>query len=396
MLVSHKHSHNKNIKDCRNSVKRGFSYTCNRGAEIATGKYLLFLNNDTVVKNFFIDNFFKAYEMYDNVGIVGCKLLYDDNTIQHGGVLIFPDKKVDHLFRYFPQNYEPSNRFMELSAVTAASLLIRKDLFLELGMFDERFINGFEDLDLCFKAKEAGFKIIYNPEVEIYHLESKTRNSHDENMENAEIITGRWMNKIIPDFWMFDLGYTFKINEDCIFYIEKQDIMKIEECPDATDFLKDIVEREPLEFNAYSKLISIFLKKDDIQSALTFAKSLFQLEPLEKNLVILQNIAEKLSVEDNVVKKFIEEKRKKVIENKKKMRAVARDLLKSGMYKTGIFYAQWLINFIGDYSSYKLFLQYLDFINRNDEEFYQIWKKYRENAEKRMGELKKEKFSCSV
>ena len=123
---------------------------------------------------------------------------------------------------------------------------------------------------------------------------------------------------------------------------------------------------------------------------------MFQLEPLEKNLVILQNIAEKLSVEDNVVKKFIEEKRKKVIENKKKMRAVARDLLKSGMYKTGIFYAQWLINFIGDYSSYKLFLQYLDFINRNDEEFYQIWEKYRENAEKRMGELKKEKFSCSV
>ena len=383
----------KNVKYIKNVKNSGFAFTCNRGAETASGKYILFLNNDTVVTDFFLDNFLKTFDIFNNVGIVGAKLLYEDNTLQHAGVLIFPDKKVDHLFRYFPKDYNKACEFRILSAVTAACMLVKKELFFREGRFDERFLNGFEDLDLCFKIREAGFKIVYNPEVEIYHLESKTRDVFTETNDNALILTEKWGKKIQPDYWMFNEGFSFKINEEGIFYIVKNVIENAEKLSSNIDELQNIVKNDPLEFNAMKKLISLYSKKKDFKSAVKLAGDLFKFAPVSESLLILKDLFREIGGDLSDIEKYLTEKSKKISENKKKMRTVARKLFSEENHKTGIFYAEWLKNFIGDYSSYRLFMNYLEKIKDVDKMFYKIWEIYYDDTKNTLEQLSRERFS---
>ena len=163
------------IKYVRNKENKGFSYTCNRGAEVAQGKYLLFLNNDTLLIDDILPKFLKTFKKYPDVGIIGAKLLYPDNTIQHAGVIVYPDKTLGHFLRYFPADYPAANKIRELDIVTGACLCVKKEMFFKLGKFNEKFFNGFEDVDFCIRARENGIKVLYNPEITLYHLEEKTR-----------------------------------------------------------------------------------------------------------------------------------------------------------------------------------------------------------------------------
>jgi len=187
------------VKIISNRQNLGFSKACNQGAREASGEYLVFLNNDTIPTTGWLQQLVKTARTDQTIGIIGSKLLYPDNTIQHAGVVFSKYCQVYHIYRGLPENHPSVNRVREFQAVTAACMLIRKDLFHSLGGFDEKYLNGFEDIDLCFKVREKGYKIQYCPQSVVYHFESKTEGRKDHDLQNSHIFSNRWASKIIPD-----------------------------------------------------------------------------------------------------------------------------------------------------------------------------------------------------
>jgi GT2 family glycosyltransferase/radical SAM superfamily enzyme YgiQ (UPF0313 family)/Flp pilus assembly protein TadD/glycosyltransferase involved in cell wall biosynthesis len=176
----------------------GFAKACNQGARLSRGRYLIFLNNDTVPHPGWLNALIKGTER-DGADIVGSKLLYPNGRVQHAGVA-FDERGIGyHIFNGFTSDHPAVNRKRFMQCVTAACMLIEKDLFDRLGGFDENFINGFEDVDLCLRAGQMGKKILYNPDSVLIHYEetSEGRKTHDN--RNAEYFLARWRGKVLCD-----------------------------------------------------------------------------------------------------------------------------------------------------------------------------------------------------
>ena len=166
-----------------------FNYSAinNYATNYAQGDILLFLNDDTegINKNWLIPLIEQVQRQ--EVGAVGCKLLYPSKTLQHVGVIFGNDEFVCHAFggqkseqSYF--NYP--NLIRDYSAVTGACLMIRRRVFENVGKFDESYAVPFSDIDLCFTLRQANYLIVYTPLAQLYHLESASRGlnlwPHDE------------------------------------------------------------------------------------------------------------------------------------------------------------------------------------------------------------------------
>ncbi len=173
-----------------NASNQGFARACNQGAAAALGKHVLFLNNDTRVTPGWLEAMIEAGNR-PRVGIVGAKLLYTDNRIQHAGIG-FIHGVPDHLHRYAAADAPEVNRFRELDMVTGACLLVRRELFLQLAGFDEVFRNGVEDIDLCLRARTAGWKVAYEPKAVVYHLEGLSAGRFNHVRENLRMFFDRW------------------------------------------------------------------------------------------------------------------------------------------------------------------------------------------------------------
>jgi len=191
-----------NVKVIHNQENLGFAKACNQGARVAEGKYLVFLNNDTVPLYGWLEEMLKIIETEKNVGIVGSKLLYPDNTIQHAGVAIadFPQSIYPyHIHRKSPADALEVNVVKDYQAVTGACMLIPKEFFDRLGGFDEGFLNGYEDVDLCFRVREAGYRVVYTPKSVLYHFESISEGRFKAVNENEKRLQEKWAGKIEPD-----------------------------------------------------------------------------------------------------------------------------------------------------------------------------------------------------
>ena len=123
------------------------------------------------------------YGCQPHVGCVGAKLLYGNNTVQHAGVICGLGNVAGHAHRYLPKDdsgyYGRLQSAQYYSAVTAACLLVRKDVWGEVGGMNEELAVAYNDIDFCLRVKEAGYKNIYTPYVELYHHESISRGSED-------------------------------------------------------------------------------------------------------------------------------------------------------------------------------------------------------------------------
>ncbi len=156
-----------------------FSALCNFGAKDCNSPYLLFLNNDTeVISPDWIEKMIEHLQ-HDSIGIVGAKLLYPDNTIQHAGVVIGIGDTAGHPF--LRKNEKESgyknalHTIRNVSAVTGACLMIKKDIFDSVGNFDEEYPVAYSDIDLCLKVLSAGYFNILTPYAVLYHYESYSR-----------------------------------------------------------------------------------------------------------------------------------------------------------------------------------------------------------------------------
>lgn len=153
-----------------------FSQANNYLAKRAKGEYLLFLNDDTIPQRDFLEDMIEETKWDKKVAIVGAQLLYPNGTIQHAGVFWrteYPGE-AGHIGLYEqPQSYYDISR--DVPAVTGACMLIRKDIFNELGGFDEKYKNGYEDLDLCLKAYYKDYKIKYCGRAVLVHYVGATK-----------------------------------------------------------------------------------------------------------------------------------------------------------------------------------------------------------------------------
>ena len=202
-----------------NDSNRGFAKACNQGANVAKGKYLVFLNNDTIPQVGWLSALVHEVEQHPDVAIVGSKLLYPDNTIQHAGVVFSKNCLTPyHIFNSVASDFPAVNIRQEFQAVTAACLLIRKEVFNSINGFDEQFMNGFEDVDLCLKVRELGKKVIYQPKSVLYHLEEQTpgRKNPDTERKNGLLLMNRWSEKIVvdEDYYAISAGYANRYSSE--------------------------------------------------------------------------------------------------------------------------------------------------------------------------------------
>ena len=159
-----------------------FSKLMNFGAKHANGEYLVLLNNDTeLLSADWIERMLGICQRKE-VGIVGVRLLYKDDTIQHAGLCV-TGGVAGHLNRALPKGnwgyFALADAEQNFSAVTAACLMVQKSLFNEVGGFTEELAVAFNDVDFCLKVRESGKLIVYTPEVELYHYESISRGEED-------------------------------------------------------------------------------------------------------------------------------------------------------------------------------------------------------------------------
>jgi GT2 family glycosyltransferase len=164
---------------------RPFNYAAvnNFAAAQAKGELLLFLNNDTEAINPDWLEAMVKLAVQPGVGAVGAKLYYADDTIQHAGIVVGMGGVAGHSHLFYPRHaagYMQRLRFTQnVAAVTGACLLMPRAVFEQVGGWDEGFVLAFNDVDLCLSVLKAGYRVVWTPDAELYHLESKTRGYED-------------------------------------------------------------------------------------------------------------------------------------------------------------------------------------------------------------------------
>jgi GT2 family glycosyltransferase len=159
----------------RNETNSGFIASCNRGAEKARGKYFVFLNNDTLVKPSWLTALLDTFAEEPRAGIVGSKLLYPDGRLQEAGGIIWRDASGWNYGKFDDPGKPEYSYLREVDYCSAAALMVPKALFESVGGFDSRYAPGYyEDTDLAFKVRQAGYKVLYQPLSEVIHYEGAT------------------------------------------------------------------------------------------------------------------------------------------------------------------------------------------------------------------------------
>jgi len=162
----------KNIRIVRNETNRGFIEASNEGARVARGKYVLFLNNDTVVLPNWMDELIRTFERIPDAGLVGGKLIYPDGRLQEAGAIVWNNGDAMNYGRYDDAEKPEYCYLRDVDYCSGACLLITKELFEQLGGFDDVFKPAYcEDTDLAFKVKQAGKRVLYQPLAKIVHFE---------------------------------------------------------------------------------------------------------------------------------------------------------------------------------------------------------------------------------
>lgn len=198
---------------------KGFNYSKlnNYAVKFAKGDYYIFLNNDIeIITNDWIENLLGA-AMREDIGAVGCKLLYSNNTIQHAGIVLNFTGVAGHVNAHLSTNdvgYMGRNMIQQnYSAVTAALMMVSKENFSKVNGFDEKLAVAYNDVDFCLKLLNIGKVNLYEPYVVAYHYESKTR-GYDETEEKkkrldneANTLKKKWEKYFCVDDPYFNVNF---------------------------------------------------------------------------------------------------------------------------------------------------------------------------------------------
>ncbi|MFM7424158.1 MAG: glycosyltransferase family 2 protein [Elainella sp.] len=243
-----------------------FSKINNYAVTKAKGNYLLFLNNDVqVITPDWLEGLIEQAQR-SSIGAVGALLLYPDNTIQHAGVILGVQGVANHGHRHFPGtapgyfgNLATLNNY---AAVTGACLMCRRHVFEDIGGFNEQLAVAYNDIDLCLKMLQAGYRNIYLPHVKLYHHESKSRGREDTAEKQLRL---QQETKLFCELW----------NQ----YVENDPYYSLHLTRDAEDYSLRVISNDStqiLKISYPSMQLSLLqdFSIDDIELGKTYSRSL--------------------------------------------------------------------------------------------------------------------------
>lgn len=175
-LLAHWRRRDPRLKVLCNPTNAGFVESCNRGALVATGEIVVFLNNDTIPQRGWLPPLLETFRNFTDAGAVGGKLIYPDGMLQEAGGVIFSDGSGANFGRGSPDPADPLFQYVrEVDYCSGALLATKRALFLERGGFDRRFAPGYyEDTNYCFALRDRGYRVYYQPESVVVHVEGAT------------------------------------------------------------------------------------------------------------------------------------------------------------------------------------------------------------------------------
>ncbi len=221
------------IKVIKMEIKEfNYSKIVNFGVENSEGEYIVLLNNDIeVITNDWLEQML-MYVQRKSVGICGAKLYFNDRSIQHAGVTIGIRGLAGHKYREIEESdftkNDSINYVQDLSAVTAACFMVKKDLYNKLLGFDEKLAVAFNDVDFCLKVRKEKLLIVYNPFVELYHYESKSRGQDDSPEKQKrfakeyELFVKRWRRTIAKGDPYYNINYRLDVDVPTINYNKRR------------------------------------------------------------------------------------------------------------------------------------------------------------------------------
>ncbi|MEO7426184.1 MAG: glycosyltransferase [Fibrobacteria bacterium] len=173
------------LKVIRSKTNLGFAGANNKASQLCDADVLVFLNNDTIVQPAWLERMLDRIDDH-GVGMVGAKLIYPDGRIQHAGMVFDKQGTPTHIHHLAGRGDTAVNSPMEYPAVTGACIMMKRSLYEAVGRMETEYPMYYEDVDLCFKVREKGYKIIYQPESTVIHLEGRSSANLDAIMKHNE------------------------------------------------------------------------------------------------------------------------------------------------------------------------------------------------------------------
>lgn len=179
---------NPRVKILSRVENKGFGHACNIGTNVAIGRYILYLNSDVIMQSGTLRGAVEYMDSHRDIGCLGIRTMLKDGTFDHGCKRGFPTPfnslcYVLGLHRLFPKvkkfggytlNYLSNNETNEVDSVSGAFMLIPKSVLNKVGLFDESIFMYGEDIDLCYRIKQAGYKVVYYADVWMIHLKGQS------------------------------------------------------------------------------------------------------------------------------------------------------------------------------------------------------------------------------
>ena len=253
----------------RQETNLNFGPASNLGALHAQSKFLLFLNNDTLVQNGWLPPLLHALNN-SRIGAAGPRLLYPDGRVQHVGTAFSPQLTPTHLFEHFPGNHPAVLARRRCQAITAAAMLLPAGLFRELGGFFEGFRNGSEDLDLCARIRAQGLQLAVCPESVVVHHTSRSAGRFDHDDANAALLRQRQAGAFAPDLHLFarQAGYRLRLTPWLAPYLDAPKLAIDVRQSENSGSLRERLRLEPLWENGYGLLAAAATAEGDHALAL--------------------------------------------------------------------------------------------------------------------------------
>lgn len=204
-----------NIRIIRNETNLGFLKNCNNAAQQAQGEYIVFLNNDTQVQKDWLIELLSLIKSNAKIGLVGSKLIYPDGLLQEAGGIIWQDGSAHNFGNHDNPNRPEYCYVKEADYISGASIMITKNLWKEIGGFDEVFLPAYcEDSDLCFQVRKRGYKVMYQPFSVVVHFEGLSHGTDlDKGIKKHQTINQRKFR----ERWASELKKKSKNSENTFF-----------------------------------------------------------------------------------------------------------------------------------------------------------------------------------